>query len=71
MVAVLEYLTTMLDLSKLLTALLEYLDLFYGIMLSTNFLAAKILVSPQNASIIPVSYTYLLCWYNCRMPTGV
>ena len=41
---------------KLLTALLEYLNfLFY------NFLVAEALLSPQNASIIPDSHTYLLC----------
>jgi len=44
---------------ELLTALLEYLDLLYGIY--RFFLAAnyKALLSSQNASIIPDSYTYL------------
>ena len=43
---------------ELLTALSQS---FYGIMLSTGFLAVKALLSPQNASIIPGSYTHLLC----------
>jgi len=38
------------------TALLEYLDL---IVQSADFLAAKASLSPQNASIIPDSYTHL------------
>ena len=52
---------------ELLTALSEYLRRsFYGIMQSIDFLAAKALLSPQNASIIPDSYTYLLCLKLCR-----
>ena len=55
---------------ELLTALLEYLNLF---MQSTDSLAAKALLSPQNTSTIPDSYTYLLCLKLCRqnrhMPT--
>ena len=37
---------------ELLTALLEYLDLFVGIVQSADFLAIKASLSPQNASII-------------------
>ena len=55
--------------SELLTALLEYLD-----MQSADFLAVKVSLSPQNASIIPDSYTYLLCsklcWHNRLILTG-
>ena len=47
---------------ELLTALLEYLD----IMQSTDFFAAKALISPYNTSIIPDSYTYLLFLKLCR-----
>ena len=43
---------------ELMTALLKYLDL--GIVQSADFLAVKALLLPQNASIIPDSYTYLL-----------
>ena len=59
---------------ELLTALLEYLDCFYEIGQSTDFLAVKAL-SPYNASIIPDAYYYLLCsklcWHNHCMPTSV
>ena len=41
---------------ELLTALLEYLDLFEGFVQSA---AVKALLLPQNASIIPDSNTYL------------
>ena len=51
---------------ELLTVLLEYLDLFNGILQFADFLTVKALVSPQNASIIPDSYTYLLCLKLCR-----
>ena len=58
---------------ELLSALLEYLNVFYGIMQSADCLAVKALLSPQNSSIIPESYTYLLCsklcWHNRHMPT--
>ena len=54
-----------------MTALLENLNLFYGIVQSADFLTVKAL-SPQNASIIPESYTYLQCsklyWQNCLIP---
>jgi len=49
---------------ELLTSLLEYLDL-NGNVQSADFLAVKALLSPQNASIIPDSYTYLLCLKLC------
>ena len=59
---------------RLPTALLEYLDLFYGIVQSADFLAVKASLLPQNASIIPDSYTYLLCsklcWHNHLIPTN-
>jgi len=42
---------------ELLTVLLEYLDLFNGNLQSADFLTVKALISPQNASIIPDSYT--------------
>jgi len=45
---------------ELLTALLEYLNLLNGIVQSADFFAAKAVLSTQNASIIPDSYTYLL-----------
>ena len=41
---------------ELLTALLEYLNCFYGIVQSTDFLAVKALLLPQNANIIPNAY---------------
>ena len=43
-----------------LTVLLEYFYLSNGIVQSADFLAVKALLSPQNASIIPDYYTYLL-----------
>jgi len=54
---------------ELLTALLEYLDCFYDIGQSTDFLAVKAL-PPYNASIIP-NICSKLCWYNHCMPTSV
>ena len=55
---------------ELLTALLEYLNLFDGFGQSA---AVKASLLPQNASIIPDSYTYLLClklyWHNRLIPT--
>ena len=45
---------------QLLTALLEYLERLHRIVLSPNFLAVKASLSPQNASVIPDSYTYML-----------
>ena len=50
---------------ELLTALLEYLN-FYGIVQSTDSLAVKALLSPQNASIIPE-----LRLHNHHMPTHI
>jgi len=61
---------------ELMTVLLEYLDLLTEFLHSANFLTVKALVSPQNqnASIIPNSYTYLLCsklcQHNRRILTG-
>ena len=58
---------------QLLAALLEYIDLLNGILQSPDFLTVKALISSQNASIIPGSYTYLLCLklcqHNRRIPT--
>jgi len=51
---------------ELLTALLEYIDLLNGILQSPDFLTVKALISPQNASIIPDSYTCLLCSKLCQ-----
>jgi len=55
--------------TELLTALLEYLDLFDRFVQSA---AVKASLLPQNASIIPDSHTYLLClklcWHNCLIP---
>ena len=54
---------------EFLTALLEYLDLFNGIVQSADFPTVKALYSPQ---IIPDSHTYLLfpklCRHNRRIP---
>ena len=47
---------------RLLTALLEYLNLVNGIVQSADFLAVKASLSPQNASIFPDSYKFLLAW---------
>ena len=55
--------TSVTVLLELLTALL---DLFNEILQSADFLTIKALISPQNASIIPDSYTYLLCSKLCR-----
>jgi len=53
---------------ELLIALLEYLDFLNGFVQSAYFLAVKASLSPQNASIIPDSYTCHLCWHNCLIP---
>ena len=50
---------------ELLAALLEHLNLFDGFV---QFAAVEASLLPQNASIIPDSYTYQLClklcWHN-------
>ena len=58
--------TSVTVLLELLTALLEYLDLFNEILQSADFLTIKALISPQYASIIPDTYTYQLCSKLCR-----
>ena len=45
---------------QLLTASSENLDRFNTIVQSVDFLAVKALLLPQNASIIPDSYIYLI-----------
>ena len=58
---------------ELLTALLEYLDIIHGIVQSAYFCTVNTSLSPQNASMIPDSYTYLLClklcWHNRLIPS--
>ena len=54
---------TVIIISEVLTALLEYLDHFEE---SVQFTAVKASLLSQNASIIPDSYTYLLCSKLCR-----
>jgi len=50
---------------ELLTALLEYLDFFNGILHFAGFLTDKFkaLISSQNACIIPYSYTIIATYY--------
>ena len=71
MTAALEY-ASVTAVIELLTALLEYLYLFNAIVQFADFLAVKALLLPQNASIIPDPYTYLLCsklcWHNRWFP---
>ena len=67
MTAILEYNNV-----ELLTALLEYFDRFDGFVQSA---AVKASLLPQNASIIPDSYTFLLCsklcWHNRLIPSRI
>ena len=56
---------------ELPTAILEYPDLFNGIVQSADFLAVKALLSPQNASIIQEFIDILSCLSNLSIKLTV